>query len=86
MLKQFEEYLDNQITNPWIPDEDRVEFTEVQEVYKEDIFAIAETDKGIFVYEPQAYMIYEDTGIAAYDFIFETKKQPPKPAKVKNDC
>lgn len=75
MLKQFESYLQNQITNPFIEDEDRVEFTEVKEVYREDIFVIAETNAGTYVYEPIPYMTFEDTGDAQYDFIFEEKRQ-----------
>lgn len=72
-LEQFKNFLNNKITNPFIPEEDRVEFTEVEKVYVEDIFVVAETDTGVYLYEPEPYQITEE-GTSWFDFTFETKK------------
>ena len=59
LLEQFKRFLMNEMNNPSIDDNERVEFSEVFEIVEDGIELIAETDAGTFIYE---YNCYNDTG------------------------
>ena len=68
ILEQFESYLKNQIGNPFIPDDERVEFKEVYSMKKESLYVIAETDAGTVMYEYSSYFTYIGGDSHRFDF------------------
>lgn len=66
LLEQFKRYLENEITNTFIEEDERVEFKEVYEVKEDGIELVAVTDVGTFRYYYNCIQDFGETQL--YEF------------------